>query len=213
VGEVIRNAVAFNFKNSEDEILNAGSLPEAVEKLFEVLHEREIDYLLVGGVATLGYVEGRNTEDIDLILAVSDLEKLPEITVESRDADFARGTFERLRVDLLLSSNPLFEKVGRHYATNMRFVERGVRCATVEGLLLLKLYALPSLYRQGNFSRVGLYENDIATLMQAYKPALEPLLEELSSHLSTDDLTAVRDIVSEIQARIERFRRESGEGS
>lgn len=213
MGEVIRNAVAFNFKNSEDEILNAGSLPEAVEKLFEVLHEREIDYLLVGGVAMLGYVEGRNTEDIDLILAVSDLEKLPEITVESRDADFARGTFERLRVDLLLSSNPLFEKVGRHYATNMRFVERDVRCATVEGLLLLKLYALPSLYRQGNFSRVGLYENDIATLMQAYKPALEPLLEELSGHLSTDDLTAVRDIVSEIQARIERFRRESGEGS
>lgn len=210
VGEVIRNAVAFNFKNSGDEILNADSLPGSVERLFDLLHEREIDHLLVGGVAMLGYVEGRNTEDIDLILAVSDLEKLQEITVEELDADFARGKFERLRVDLLLTRNPLFEKVRRKHATTGHFIERDVRCATVEGLLLLKLYALPSLYRQGDFSRVGLYENDVATLIQAYRPSLEPLLSELSDYLSPTDLAAVRDVISEIQKRIERFREESG---
>lgn len=126
--------------------------------------------------------------------------------------DFARGKFERLRVDLLLTRNPLFEKVRRQHATTGRFIERDVPCATVEGLLLLKLYALPSLYRQGNFSRVGLYENDVATLIQAYRPPLEPLLSELSDYLSPTDLAAVRDIVAEIQARIDRFRRESDGG-
>jgi hypothetical protein len=73
--------------------------------------------------------------------------------------------------------------------------------------LLLKLYALPSLYRQGSFSRVGLYENDVATLIQAYRPSLGPLLSDLSDYLSPTDLAAVRDIVSEIQGRIERFGR------
>ncbi|MGH3086081.1 MAG: hypothetical protein ACRDSJ_02035 [Rubrobacteraceae bacterium] len=207
IGEVIRNAVAFNFKNSDEEILNADSLPGSVERLFELLHERRIDYLLVGGVAMLGYVEGRNTEDIDVILAGSDLEKLPEITVEDRDADFARGKFERLRVDVLLTSNPLFEEARKRHATTARFAERDIRCATVEGLLLLKLYTLPSLHRQGNFARVGLNENDIATLIQTYEPSLEPLLKELSAHLTATDLVAVSDIIHEIRGRIERFRR------
>lgn len=210
VGEVVRNAVVFNFKNRGDDVVNADSLFEDVERLFAMLHEREIDYLLVGGVAMLLYVEGPNTEDVDLIIAVSELEKLPELDVEDRDANFARGRFGRLRVELLLARNPLFDEVNRRYATTGRFVERDIPCATVEGLLILKLYALPSLYRQGNFARVGLYENDVATLMQAYGPPLEPLLDELAGHLSPIDLAAVRDIVAEIQARIERFRRERG---
>jgi hypothetical protein len=166
-----------------------------------------VDYLLVGGVAMLGYVEGRNTEVMDAIFADSDLERMPEITVENRDADFARGAFERLRVDMLLTANPLFEEVGKRYATSVRFAEREVPCATTTGLLLLKLYALPSLYRQGNFARVGLYENDVATLMQVYDPNLAPILEKLSRHLGADDLVAVREIVSEIRDRIERFQR------
>src|SRR4029077_20487221 len=138
--------------------------------------ERRIDYLLVGGIAMLQDVEGRNTGDNDLIMAVSSLEKLPEVRVASRDDDFARGDYEGLQVDLLLTRNPLFEEVRQRHATTRPFVEREIPCATVEGLLLLKLYALPSLYRQGNFARVGLYENDIATLLHDYRPALEPLL-------------------------------------
>jgi hypothetical protein len=82
-------------------------------------------------------------------------------------------------------------------------------CATVEGLLLLKLYALPSLYRQGNFARVALYEGDIATLMHDYRPPVEPLFEELREHLSDTDLASLRKIVGEIQERIERFDRQS----
>lgn len=205
IGEVVRNAVVFDFKNSREKVVDAGAVIEAVNRLFTVLDERRIDYLLVGGIAMLLYVEGRNTEDVDIILAVTDLEVLPELRVASRDADFVRAKFGALQVDLLLTSNPLFQKVRDHHATVGHFAERDIPCATVEGLILLKLYALPSLYRQGNFARVGLYENDIATLMQLYDPTPEPLLAELADHLNTTDLDAVRDILADLKHRIDRF--------
>ncbi len=187
--------------------MQGDDLLQAVSRLFVLLGERRTDYLLVGGIALRKYVEARNTEIIDLIMALSSLEKLPEIRIEKRDDDFARGSFEGVQIDLLLTSNPLFEKVRRQYATTQRFVEREIPCATVEGLLLLKLYALPSLYRQGNFARVALYEGDIATLMHDYRPPVEPLFEELKEHLSTTDLDSLRKIAGEIQERIERFDR------
>lgn len=209
IGKVVRNAVVFNFGKRHGGAVHGDELLEAVDRLFALLRERRIDYLLVGGIALLKYVEGRNTEDIDLIMALSSLEKLPEIKIGSRDDDFARGSFDGLQIDLLLTSNPLFEKVQRRYATTQRFVEQEISCASVEGLILLKLYALPSLYRQGNFARVALYEGDISTLMHDYRPPVEPLLEELKDHLSDTDLAAVRKIVLEIQERIDRFDRQT----
>ncbi len=211
IGKVVRDAVVFNFKNSRDDVVNPDTLVETVGRLFAVLRERRIDYLLVGGVALLLYVEGRNTEDVYLIVAVSALEKLPELEIIDQDPDFARGRFDGLRVDLLLTRNPLFDKVRRCYATIGRFSERDIPCATIEGLLVLKLYALPSLYRQGNFARVGLYENDVATLIQGYQPPLESIFTELENHLSPGDLTAVRDIVAELRQRIERFEKDRDE--
>lgn len=207
IGEVVRDAVLFDFKSSHADLMNAENLPEVVDRLFAILEERRIDYLLVGGIALLQYIEGRNTEDVGLIIAVSDLEKLPEIEVVNRDPNFAFGSFEGLRIDLLLTGNPLFEHVRQNHATVGRFVEREIPCATVEGLLILKLYALPSLYRQGNFAKVGLYENDVSTLLQAYGPRVELLTEELSGHLNATDLSAVREILGEIFQRIERFQR------
>jgi len=191
--------------------MHTDALLQAVERLFTLLHERQMAYLLVGGVAMLYYVQGRNTEDIDLIISVSALHKLPEIALTSQDVNFARGTFETLQIDFLLTRNPFFAMVQRHYGTVHAFHERDIPCATVEGLLLLKLYALPSLYRQGNFARVGLYENDIATLIQAYQPDLAALFAVLAQHLSASDMAALRDIVSEIQQRIARFQHGFGD--
>jgi hypothetical protein len=205
IGKVIRNAVVFNFRNWREGIVNTDALLQNVASLFILLRERHIEYLLVGGVALLQYIEGRNTEDIDLIMALSSLKKLPEIEVLSQEANFVRGKFGELQIDILLTRNRLFERVRRRYATMQRFVEQDIPCASVEGLLLLKLYALPSLYRQGNFARVGVYENDIATLIYSYRPDLASLFEELTHHLSDTDLVAVREIVAEIEQRIERF--------
>jgi len=205
IGKVIQNAIVFNFRNLSENTVNSDTLIQSVARLFALLKEREIDYLLVGGIALLQYIEGRNTEDIDLIMALSSLKKLPEIEITSQDINFARGKFGQLQIDILFTRNRLFEKVQRQYATTHHFVEQQIPCATVEGLLLLKLYALPSLYRQGNFARVGIYENDIATLIYSYRPDVEPLLEELVQHLNETDIIAVREIVSEIEQKIDRF--------
>jgi len=203
IGEVVRNAIVF--KPGNDHSVNSDVLIEAVASFFSLLRERQIEYVLVGGIALLQYIEGRNTEDIDLIMAVSSLERVPELLVETRDEDFARGKFGDLKVDVLLTSNALFDQVRKHFTATQRFVEQDIQCATVEGLILLKLYALPSLYRQGNFTRVGLYENDVATLMHAYNPPVERLLEELAVYLSESDTTQVKQIVNDIQQRISRF--------
>ncbi len=181
------------------------SLLQSVDNLFALLDERRVTYVLVGGIALLQYVEGRNTEDIDLIVSLSDLRKVPEIRIANRDKNFARGDFQGLQIDFLLTSNRLFEKVCRTHTTLQPFAERAIPCATVEGLLLLKLYALPSLYRQGNFARVGLYENDIATLLQAYQPETEPLLAELSHQVNAADMAEIRMILADVEARIRRF--------
>jgi hypothetical protein len=189
--------------------MNPDTLIETVARFFPLLHERQIEYVLVGGIALLQYVEGRNTEDIDLIMAVSALERLPELVIETRDEDFARGKVDELQVDVLLTSNALFDEVRRRYTTTGQFFEQDIPCATVEGLILLKLYALPSLYRQGKFARVGLYENDIATLLQAHNPPVEPLLTELAHYLSESDMAEVKQIIGEIQRRISRFEERS----
>lgn len=210
IGSVLRNALVFDAKNwPEGPPVSTENLLETVGRLFALLQERGIDYLLVGGIALLRYVEGRNTEDLYLILAPSSLEALPEIEVTGEEATFARATFGGLKIDLLLTRNLLFKKVLHEYATPQPFEERTIPCATVEGLLLLKLYALPSLYRQGNFARVGLYENDLATLIYYYQPDLEPLFEELTVHLSQTDLQELRNIVAELRQRIQRFDKNS----
>jgi hypothetical protein len=190
--------------------LSETALLEAVARLFALLEQRQIDYLLVGGVALLQYVEGRNTEDIDLIMSLSSLKRLPELRKVSQEDDFARADFDGLQIDLLLLSNPLFDEVRQRHATRQRFVEREIPCATPEGLVLLKLYALPSLYRQGNVTRAALYETDILTLMSVHGVDPKPLFAELEPHVSATDLKALQLIVAEIRQRLEHGRRFEG---
>jgi hypothetical protein len=204
IGKVVRDALVFNFRNPRGGTMSDSALLEAAQRLFALLEERGIDYLLVGGIALLHYVEGRNTEDIDLIMSLASLDRLPELRKVGRDGHFARADFQGLQIDLLLTSNRLFDEVRRHHASRRRFVEREIPCATPEGLVLLKLYALPSLYRQGNATRAALYETDILTLMQGYSLEPEPLFAELEPHLSAADLAALRQIVDEIRQRIAR---------
>jgi hypothetical protein len=205
IGEVVRNAAIYNFRRAQP--VDEQTLLREVTRLFNLLDERQIDYVLVGGIALLQYVEGRNTEDIDLILALSDLKKVPEIEVTDQNEYFAQGRLGPLKIDFLLTRNPFFRHVQRTYVTWQSFEGEEIPCASVEGLLLLKLYALPSLYRQGNFARVGLYENDVATLLQYYPVDLDPLMGELANHLNESDYQSVEEIVGEVQQRLRRFRK------
>jgi hypothetical protein len=209
IGGVLRNAVAFDFKKPAEVIMKADSLLTQAEQLFNLLDSRKVDYVLVGGIALLTYVEGRNTQDIDLIMALPSLAKLPEIKIESQDMYFVCGKFGELQIDILPTKNPLFAKVEKKYTVAKKFIDREIRCATVEGLILLKLFALPSLYRQGSFERVGTYENDIAILLNAFNPRMEHLLKELGNHLNETDMAEARNILADIEGRIRRFRKTS----
>ena len=209
IGNVIRNAVAFNIKNWLGGSMNSDSLIQSVQDLFSVLEQRNIDYVLVGGIALLHYVEGRNTQDLDLLMSLSSVEKLPELKISSQDMYFVRANYGELEIDILLTKNPLFKKVHSKYSKEQRFLDRNIPIVTVDGLLLLKLYSLPSLYRQGNFARVGIYENDIATLFHDYEPDANTLLTELANYVSESDLAEIKSIIADIQKRIKRFKNES----
>ena len=210
IGRVLRNAIMFNFNNPSEAIVTADNLLAQVQQLFDLFDQRKTEYVLVGGIALLTYVNGRNTQDIDLIMALPSLAKIPETKFSSQDMYFARGLFGELQIDVLLANNPLFDKVARKFSTVKRFLDREIRCATVEGLILLKLFVLPSLYRQDSFERVGIYENDLASSIYTFNPHVEILLKELSGHLNKSDMTEARQIVMDVEARIQKFRKANG---
>jgi ABC-type amino acid transport substrate-binding protein len=111
ISEIIKNGILFDMKNWQGGSPNVNQLPVIIEQLFNILQARRIDYLLVGGIALLGYIEGRNTQTIDFILAKTDLEAIPEITIAEENKDFIRGKFGELQIDCLLTRNALFKLI------------------------------------------------------------------------------------------------------
>src|SRR5689334_2999133 len=99
IGGVIRDALVFDFKNRRGGVVRTDDLLQTVTRLFALLHERRIEYVLVGGVAMLQYVEGRNTADIDLIMAVPSLRRVPELQITHQESDFVQVTFSGLQID------------------------------------------------------------------------------------------------------------------
>ncbi|MGD9637316.1 MAG: hypothetical protein AB7G28_18440 [Pirellulales bacterium] len=98
IGQVIVHGVMFDPKNSQAwrKVDFAQNILQSVPKLFDVLEERGIDYVLVGGITMLAYVDGRNTQDISWIVVQADLDTLPELRIEDRNQDFARWPVRRL---------------------------------------------------------------------------------------------------------------------
>lgn len=207
IGEVIVNGTLFDPKNwARPHSIDPTELYSSVSRLFDLLEERQIDFALVGDIAMLSYVNGRNTQVIDLILARDDLARLPEIMIEQDERDFAHTWLGGLRVDLLFTNNELVQNVHREYVVKQEFADRQIPCASVEGLLLLKLFALPSLYQQRRFDRVTTDEKDIADLIERYSPSLQPMLAELTKHMLPTDIAELHKIVDEIQAHIAKSR-------
>jgi hypothetical protein len=176
--------------------------PQDALDLFRLLAARRAEYLLVGGMAMLTYVSGRNTRDVDLLMSDATLRQIPELVLGDKNDFFARATFRSVQVDLLLTQNPLFKIVAEKFATKHRFAELEIPTATVEGLVVLKLYALPSLYRQFDWDRIYVYESDIKLLLARHQPKVEPLLKLLEPHLLPTDLAELRKIISAEQQRI-----------
>lgn len=179
----------------------AEDLMAAMRRLTEALEQDGIPHVLVGGLAVLQFIEGRNTRDIDIIIAASDIPRLPDFRLEERNEWFATGLCGPLRVDLLFTANPLFLEVLERRSEPRDFNGARLNCATPAGILLLKLFALPSLYRQGNIERAALYETDILQLLHRHPQPPEELLAALAPHLPASDINALRQVLAEILAR------------
>lgn len=160
VAEIVRNAVLFG-----PDAWEGGSLPDKnvnptqrpnilpndrdVVELFTLLCERQTPYLLVGGIAMLRYVEGRNTEDIHLLMSLPSLKQLPEISVEGTERVFHSGPLSQCAGGRVAHrqhpsrthSNPSAPPTALRNWKCRRLRRRGWSC--------LSFYALPSLSPAG----------------------------------------------------------------
>jgi len=201
IGEILRDAEAGRLDRIFAENREPYDFIATTERLFALLDERKIDYVLVGGLAMLQYVDGRNTRDIDLILSNASLNDVPQLSVSTRDRDFARADFDGVQVDILLTTNAIFDFVRKSHATERSFGKLTVRCATPQGLLILKLFALPSLYRQGENTRAAIYEADIAGLLSNRTVDADAAYSVLTPHVLATDIAELRRILAQIESR------------
>jgi hypothetical protein len=197
---IVRDGVVFQGGGSVNEEL----LLAMTRRFIASLQHEKIPHVLVGGMALLQHVEGRNTRDIDLIMALEDLPRLPGFVLRERNEWFGWGECGPLRVALLFSANPLFAHVAEQHAEEWDFLGTTLRCATPEGIILLKLFALPSLYRQRQVDRATLYETDVLLLLRRYPVADETLLDQLRPHVSEADARALHQVLNDLRARLAR---------
>ena len=196
IDRIVEQGCAFNLFNP----MPMGDIRLAIHALFSDLEKHRIAYTLVGEVALLSYVKGRNTQDIDLIVQPEQAVKLFG-SLKKQDDFFGEVEYKGIQVDLLFATHPVFHEVHRHAWTHVWFGEQSVRCATREGLLLIKLHALPSLYRQGVLDRAALYETDILLLHQGETLDDERILAKLEPHLGPQDVQQLRQILAEQKKR------------
>lgn len=206
IADVIHKGVAFDWKNKTPQQLMIDSqLPQDVNAFLDALQQSKAPYMIVGGIALLQYIDARNTEDIDLILSLPDGEKIQGLEIADCNEFFARGKFGLLTVDILRSENPFFRHVLDHHGVDGFFLDRTLRSASAKGLALLKLYALPSLYRQHQHTRVHIYEADIQSLVEAGKLQSAELIAELLDFMSPNDISEIAKILTEFEQHRNRF--------
>ena len=206
IGRVIQNANTFNTAQWNQMSMISNNFQNQVSEFLNLLKTRRIDYALAGGLALLQYVPGRNTEDMDLIITTPSLQLLPEVQIKEKNDLFAYGYYKELKVDFLFADNNLFELVMKQYVGLRLYEEGTIPTATIDGLILLKLYALPSLYRQFDMDRVAIYEADLTQLMYRTKDKAADFLAVLGKYMTPEDISSLSNILNEIQKKINRFK-------
>jgi hypothetical protein len=140
------------------------------------------------------------------VLALREIKDLPEIIIESHDEHFALARFRSLRVDVLRSEIGFFREVKEKNCERMMFAGREIPCATPLGLVLLKLHALPSLFRQFQHGKITLYEGDIQMLLEKYPQSHTAVMAGLQPFVSPSEWKELDRILADIEQRIERIR-------
>ena len=208
IKSIIYAANAFNTRNWMDDYkMNFDNLPQSVDKFLKLLSENDIEIVIVGGIALLSYMQDRNTQDLDLIISKSDFDKIsPSLKTIEADDDFANcETFDGLKVDFLFTENAIFNYVKKGFSQKRNYREGTFYIATVEGLVLMKLYAWADLRFNGQLfndkfllTKSLRYKNDIEVLMLNYEVNLIPLKKILEKNLEASKFGLVEDLIEQL---------------
>jgi hypothetical protein len=173
-----------------------------------LLESKGIEYALVGGAALLTMDDcKRPTDDFDFIVSRRDIDQLEELTQQSSDRNFGRYLYQGTQIDALYRDNPIFEYVMDNYLDSAVVEGKEIVRASPTGIILLKLYALPSLYQQGQQRRAMIYENDIsALLIQGIAVDFDAILKALTGELLPSQIQELSNILEDCQRRANRQR-------
>jgi len=175
-----------------DPLADPATLSQDLFTLVQTLKRHGYLGAIVGSLAALTYLQGRGPRDIDIIAPESALEHLPGIIIEKRSDRILTCRYRSLRVDLWLASDPLYQLVAQRFTTPLCFNEIEIPRATVEGLILIKLYAMPTLTRLNDHAQVAQYKDDIRNLHPQSKFTLSEIAAILQPYLPTSDWDDVR---------------------
>ncbi len=197
----IYDANAFNIQNWKNGFpIDYDMLPELVIKFLNLLEELEVDFCIVGGIAYLAYIQDRNTKDLDILISVTELEKiLGYVEVTNKDANFTNARFEGMNVDFLKTSNSLFEYVKEHETTSYNFIEGLYPIATVNGLILMRFDAIIDLSDKGNFNKIIFYERDLQVLTLNYEIEWEHIWKVSQKFFTDGQINEFRKMVTDWQ--------------
>jgi len=120
------------------------------------MEEKQVDYVLVGGLATMYYSFARTTIDVDLVINLQDQQRLPEIAArlgpqfvldpQCRFEIYSGKPYRTVRVadlgydvDFFLSSADPFDRSQFARRQRVSILGHGVFLTTAEDILVMKL--------------------------------------------------------------------------
>ncbi len=208
IKEIIYSANAFNTQNwLNGNKMNPDNLPKSVDNFLKLLAQNKIDIVIVGGIALRYYIKTRHKEDLDLIISRADFAKIsPTLNILESDDNFANcETTDGLKVDFLFTDNAIFSYVKKAFCQKRTYQEGSFFIATVEGLVLMKLYAWADLYLNGKLfndkyflTKSLRYKNDIEVLLLNYEINLIPLQRILKKNLEASKFELVENLIKEL---------------
>lgn len=198
----IYDANAFNIQNWRDGFpVDYDMLPELVIKFLNLLEEKQVDFCIVGGIAYLAYIQDRNTKDLDILIPVTELEKIIDyVEVTNKDVNFTNTKFEGMSIDFLKTSNVLFDYVKKNETTNYNFTEGLYPVATIAGLILMRFDAIVDLYQKGRFQKIPRYELDLLYLTQNFDIDWERIWKISEEFFTDGQIKEFKQMVAEWQA-------------
>ncbi len=146
-------------------------VPEEAKELFRLLNDRGIRYAIIGAVAVAHYAVPRATQDVDLLIAQADSQKVIELL-----SDFYRQggpeslvfDYKGIRCDFL-PANLLFKQEALRNAQTTEVENIPVRVASLRDLILMKLYASAN---RPEISKGMQDQADVAGLIEHQKHAI-----------------------------------------